>query len=84
MGEKKRETSRHPNQDKWDKQWSRTLAANQSTDQLRTNLERTQQAISGEAPNGRDAAFNEIHSQTLRAKLGERGIATEIYRPDAS
>jgi hypothetical protein len=84
MTEKKREASRSPNQDKWDKQWSKTLAGKQSIDQLRANLERTERAISGETPNGRDAAFNEIHSQTLREKLGERGIATEIYRPDES
>ena len=78
MGEKPQDLYRHPNQDKWDRRWSKTLAGNQSTDLLRSNLERTRKALSGESPNGRGQSFNTIHEQTLQEALGERGIATQI------
>ena len=82
MGERSQDPLRHVNQDQWDRQRSEYLARNSSDDSLLANLERTRQAISGEVPNGRDQAFNEIHARTLQEKLGERGIATEIYRPE--
>jgi hypothetical protein len=82
MAEKPQNPSRHPRQDEWDRQRAEAMLGNQSTNQLQASLETSRRVLSGEISNGLDAAYNEIHSRVIREKLGERGIATEIYRPE--